>query len=93
MDADIPLSLRKKAIKRAQTSLNFNDDTMEMFGKKIKLLCTTSGHYHIPVSRPPPLWDEFQYILYLNQINKKSKAEKFKIATKLHNQKCWFKGC
>ena len=86
VNADIPLLLSKKAMKRAWTSLNFNDDTAEMFGKKIQLLCTTSGHYHIPILRPPPDWVKFKYILYLNQMNKKSKTEKFKIATKLHKQ-------
>ena len=35
VDADIPLLLSKKAMKRAHTSLNFNDDTVEMFGKKL----------------------------------------------------------
>ena len=86
MNADIPLLLSKKAMKRAQTFLNFNNDAAEMFGKKIKLLCTLPSHYHIPISRPPPDRSKFQYILYLNKINKKSKAEKFKIATKLCKQ-------
>ena len=54
VDADIPLLLSKTAMKRAQMTLNFNNDTAEMFGKRIELLCTTSGHYHVPISRPLP---------------------------------------
>ena len=42
-----------------------------------------SGHYNIPISWPPLDRGKFYYILYLNQINKKNKAKKFKIATKL----------
>ena len=34
VDADIPLLLSKKAMKRAWTSLNFNDNRVQMFGKK-----------------------------------------------------------
>ena len=80
VDTDIPLLLSKKAMKRAWTSLNFNNDTVKMFEKKKKnkLLCILSGHYHIPISRPPPDRGKFRYILYLNQINKKNKAEKCK---------------
>ena len=35
VDTDIPLLLSKKAIKRTRTSLNFNDDIVEMFRKKL----------------------------------------------------------
>ena len=86
VDADIPLLLSKMAMKRAQKTLNFDNDTAEMFGKRIKLLCTTSGHYHVPISRPPPDRGKLRYILFLNNIDKKGKVEKLKIATKLHKQ-------
>ena len=85
VDADIPLLLSKTAMKRARMTLNFNNDTAEMFGKRIKLLCTTSGHYHVPISRPPPDRGKLRHILFLNNIDKKGKVEKLKIATKLHN--------
>ena len=42
VDDDITLLLSKKAMKRSQKFLNFNDDTVERFGKKIKMLCTSS---------------------------------------------------
>ena len=45
VDADIPLLLSKTAMKRARMTLNFNNDTAEMFGKRIKLLCTTMSPY------------------------------------------------
>ena len=86
VDANIPLLLSKTAMKRARITLNFNNDTVEMFGKRIKLLCTTSGHYHVPISRPPPDRGKLRHILFLNNIDKKGKVEKLKIATKLHKQ-------
>ena len=86
VDADIPLLLSKMAMKRARMTLNFNNDTAEMFGKRIKFLCTTSGHYHVPISRPPPDRGKLQHISFLNNIDKKGKVEKLKIATKLHKQ-------
>ena len=86
VDANIPLLLSKTAMKRARMTLNFNNDTAEMFGKRIKLLCTTSGHYHVPISRPPPDRGKLRHILFLNNIDKKGKVEKLKIATKLHKQ-------
>ena len=67
-------------------TLNFNNDTAEMFGKRIKLLCTTSSPYHVPISRPPPDRGKLRHILFLNNIDKKGKVEKLKIATKLHKQ-------
>ena len=36
VDANIPLLLSKTAMKRVQMTLNFNNDTAEMFGKRIK---------------------------------------------------------
>ena len=51
VDADIPLLLSKRAMKRAQISLNFNDDTAEMFGKKLNccVLCLAITTF--------PYWD------------------------------------
>ena len=86
VNTDIPLLLSKTAMKRARMTLNFNNDTAEMFGKRIKLLCTTSGHYHVPISRPPLDRGKLRHILFLNNIDKKGKVEKLKIATKLHKQ-------
>ena len=74
VDADIPLLLSKKAMKRAWTSLNLNNDTVEMFGKKLNCCvpCLAITKF--------PYWDLQQTgvssdtFFYLNQINKKSKA-------------------
>ena len=49
IDQNIPLLLSKPSMKKANTVLNFNHDTVTMFGHNQKLLFTTSGHYCIPV--------------------------------------------
>ena len=40
---EIPLLLSKKAMKTADTWIKFQNDEVYMFGKKIKLITTTSG--------------------------------------------------
>ena len=44
IDQNIPLLLSKPSMKKANTVLNFNHDTVTMFGHNQKLLFTTSGH-------------------------------------------------
>ena len=50
-DADIPLLMFKAATKKAETALNFNDDTVIfcMFRELQQLMKTSSGHYPIPI--------------------------------------------
>ena len=45
----IPLFLSKESMKRANTVIDFKNDYVELFGKKINLFFTSSGHYCIPV--------------------------------------------
>ena len=50
VDTDIPLLLSKSAIKKSSTVIDFDKDTAVLFGKKQKLIKTTSGHYAIPLT-------------------------------------------
>ena len=45
----IPLFLSKESMKRANTVIDFKNDYVELFGKKINLFFTSSGHYCIPI--------------------------------------------
>ena len=45
----IPLFLSKESMKRANTFIDFKNDYVELFGKKINLFFTSSGHYCIPI--------------------------------------------
>ena len=46
---DIPLFLRKESMKWANTVIDFKNDYVELFRKKINLFFTSSGHYCIPI--------------------------------------------
>ena len=51
MDCEHPLLLSKDAIKKAETSADFINDTVKILGETIDLEFTTSGHYMIPISK------------------------------------------
>ena len=85
VDADIPLLLSKDSMKRARICLNFENDSIMMFKKKIPLRCTSSGHYHIPITKPLLDKSKFKHTLFIKEISK-IKSEKIKIATKLCRQ-------
>ena len=99
VDSDIPLLLSKAAMKRAKTHLNFENDTVVMLGRKLKLKCTSSGHYYVPITRPLPTKENCNHVLFIKEIESicnlvyfvkeiesKSTSEKLKIAKKLHRQ-------
>ena len=86
VNADIPLLLRKDSMKRAGTCLNFEDDTVMMLKKKIRLSCTLSGHNYIPITKLLIDKHKFKHIPFIKEISSKNTAKKIKIATKLHRQ-------
>ena len=44
-----PLLLFKEAIKKANSKIDFSSDSVFMFGSKVPVIVTTSGHYTIPI--------------------------------------------
>ena len=49
---ELPLLLSRQSMKRAEMIINFSNDTVNVGGKDIiKLTCTTSGHYCLPLIR------------------------------------------
>ena len=53
VDCRIPLLMSRSAMKRGGMILNFEKDTMCMFGKESKLHVTSTGHYTIPIVMTP----------------------------------------
>ena len=51
VESDIPLLLSKSSMKRAETELNFKDDTVNILGQNLPLRVTSSGHYTLPLSK------------------------------------------
>ena len=85
VDADIPLLLSKSAMKKAKVNLNFDSDTIDILGKRIKLMTTSTGHYYVPITKAVSLDGEPIHVFFTYFVNKNS-AEKLKIATKWHKQ-------
>ena len=81
---DIPLLLSKKAMKDTNVNPDFVNDKIEIFGRDFDTICTTSGHYCIPIFSFKHVDHEnkSEVLLSLNDIN--SKEEKCKVARKLH---------
>jgi hypothetical protein len=50
VEADLPLLLSKEALKKADAIMNFNNDTVTMFGEVLKMISTSSGHYAISLT-------------------------------------------
>ena len=47
---DMPLFISKGEMKHMGMKLDFNRDVVVMNGKELKLFCTSTGHYCIPLS-------------------------------------------
>ena len=87
VDSDIPLLLSKKAMKKAGMSINMQDDTVTAFGKKERLVTTSSGHYCMPLLGEAEENAEkiIEEILAVN-LEELSEKEQFKAMDKLHKQ-------
>ena len=81
---DIPLLLSKKAMKDTKVNPDFVNNKIEIFGRDLDTICTTLGHYCIPIFSFKHVDHEnkSEVLLSLNDIN--SKEEKRKATKKLH---------
>ena len=79
VDSNIPLLLSKDAMKKACMKLDLESDTAEIFGTKIHLNCTSSGHYCVPII------DEKEEVFNVD-LTKVCDKEREKIFSKLHSQ-------
>ena len=85
IDKDIPLLLSKKAMKDVGMNLNFERDTVTVFGEDIKLRCTTSGHYSLPLTSSCQALDHGKP-LSENILSCTNLDDKIAVAKKLHRQ-------
>ena len=88
IDTTLPLLLSKKAMKSADTQMNFVDDTVVMFGEKQDVVLTRSGHYSVPLDNKKRILEDAasntsRIILHVAETDSKDKN---KIASKLHSQ-------
>ena len=80
VDADIPLLLSKASMKKSETTIDFANDSVTMFGEKVKLSLASSGHYMIN------LFPEKEVLLAATDELIGDEKDIKKMATKLHLQ-------
>ena len=73
---DIPLLISKRSMKSLGMKLNFLNDTADIGDKAIPLICSTTGHYSLPLTK----WDldvkSTNVILHTTNFSELSKIEK-----------------
>ena len=86
VDLELPLLLSKESLKKANAILNLNDDEAILFGQKVKLEQTSSGHYCINLrsqSISRQVIDNPSALVVLEEMSSKDKSVAVK---KLHRQ-------
>ena len=81
--SDVPLLMSKETMKRAGAKMDFVNDKIELFGIEQPMICTSSGHYAIPIkTNTVTPEDQLQdsdmtkMILYTGNMSTKAKAKK-----------------
>ena len=87
--SDIPMLLSRKSMKKANTKINFKDDTVNMFDVKQNVILTNSGHYAVPLTESKNILETVQssnakVVLHADAME----GDKKKMAQKLHSQFC-----
>ena len=84
IDSDIPLLLSKKAMKEMKMKINLEDDTVDVWGKRLDLITTSSGHYCLSLLGDA---EEINVAWVLSvDLATLSKPEQMKMMRKLHKQ-------
>ena len=87
VELDIPMLLSKSSMKRAQTEINFKDDTVKMLGQVQDISLTTSGHYAVSLNEKKQILDDVTRKGASITLNVQDHSEdKWKTAHKLHYQ-------
>ena len=88
VEYDIPLLSSKEAMKKAKTQIDFQEDEINIFGKKVKIFFTSTDHFCIKLKSK--LSDENVFktnaVFLCSNIRNLSSTEKYKVALKLHRQ-------
>ena len=87
VETTVPLLISKSAMKKAETSINFVNDEVIMFGRTQKVHITESGHYAIPLNHAGEIIKKIDSgdKVKINLIAQ-SQIDKHQMARKLHAQ-------
>ena len=86
---EIPLLISKPVMKKLgskESDLDLKNDQWIIDGEKIKLQCTTSGHYCLPLNMFHVDRDDCHITLTIHDIENLSKDDKMRKALKLNRQ-------
>ena len=87
VDSEIPMLLSRESMKKANTKINFKDDSVNMFGVKQKIIVTTSGHYAVPLNDGRNILEELDNSNVNITLHSEAMGQdKKKMALKLHCQ-------
>ena len=97
IDVDIPLLISKKAMKKANTTINFKDDIVTMFGETIRVRLSSTGHYCVCLNKIVDVaYNENVatrvYFVNLEKMNSMTKEDKERVSIKVHKQFCHASG-
>lgn len=85
VECDIPLLFGKPSMKKAKVKLNVENDCAVILGKNIKLRCTLSGHYCIPLTTEDNYSNVVKQVMFTVG-SKSDESEKQICVSKLHKQ-------
>ena len=86
VETEIPMLLSRASMKKANTEINFKDDTVQMLGEKQRVIVTTSGHYAIPLNENFNILQDVTSRGASITLNVEHSTDTYKIAKKLHCQ-------
>ena len=88
VEYDIPLLLSKEAMKKTKTQIDFQEDKINIFGKKVEIYITSTGHYCIKLKSKFSDENVFKTnaAFLCSNVQSLSNTEKHKVALKLHRQ-------
>ena len=83
---EIPLLISKGAMKQMGMQLDFLRDTAIIKGEEIRLICTTTGHYCLPMNHTCIDDQSVQFVMHLQCLSGLSQRDMASKALKLHRQ-------
>ena len=85
VDCDVPLLFGKPSMAKAKVKLDFEKDCASILGRHVKLECTPSGHYCIPIFYVKRCEIQMQQVLMTEGVNRVGNYTVNEI-NKLHKQ-------
>ena len=86
---EIPLLMSRSSMKKGQMIINFDDDMAQILGNQVKVNCTSTGHYCIPLTKlllSDKDSSQSPVVLHTTTTKNATRKELINKAVKLHRQ-------